>query len=246
VRARIVLEAANAPTTPRADEILQERGVTVLPDIWVNAGGVTVSYFEWVQDRGGYFWSEDSVNERLTDIMRRSFAEVLKWYRVGTVVGDHYAGAWPASRFAAYGTSIYPDATFTLRLSYGAMKGWTEKGEEIRPWTELSRAFERATGEPPFRIPDRWMAAKERLDMSTRATFTTNNDIVGGNSGSPMLNAAGEIVGLAFDGNIHSISGSYWFDERINRTIGVHPGFIRAALEKVYDANALLEEIDRR
>jgi len=150
------------------------------------------------------------------------------------------------ARFAAYGTSIYPDATFTLRLSYGAMKGWTEKGEEVRPWTELSRAFERATGEPPFRIPDRWMAVKDRLDMSTRANFTTNNDIVGGNSGSPMLNAAGDIVGLAFDGNIHSISGSYWFDERINRTIGVHPGFIRAALEKVYDANALLEEIDRR
>ena len=150
------------------------------------------------------------------------------------------------ARFAAYGTSIYPDATFTLRLSYGAMKGWIEKGEEVRPWTELSRAFERATGEPPFRIPDRWIAVKDRLDMSTRANFTTNNDIVGGNSGSPMLNAAGEIVGLAFDGNIHSISGSYWFDERINRTIGVHPAYIRTALEKVYDASALLGEIDRR
>ncbi len=150
------------------------------------------------------------------------------------------------ARFAEYGTSIYPDATFTLRLSYGAMKGWVEKGEEVRPWTELSRAFERATGEPPFRIPDSWLAAKDRLDLTTRANFTTNNDIVGGNSGSPMLNAAGEIVGLAFDGNIHSISGSYWFDERINRTIGVHPAFIRTALEKVYGAKALLEEIDRR
>ena len=150
------------------------------------------------------------------------------------------------ARFAEYGTSVYPDATFTLRLSYGAMKGWTEKGEEVRPWTELSRAFERATGEPPFRIPESWMSVKDRLDMSTRANFTTNNDIVGGNSGSPMLNAAGEIVGLAFDGNIHSISGSYWFDERINRTIGVHPGYIRTALEKVYDASALLGEIDRR
>ncbi len=150
------------------------------------------------------------------------------------------------ARFAEYGTSIYPDATFTLRLSYGAMQGWVEKGEEVRPWTELSRAFERATGEPPFRIPDSWLAVKDRLDLTTRANFTTNNDIVGGNSGSPMLNAAGEIVGLAFDGNIHSISGSYWFDERINRTIGVHPAFIRTALEKVYGASALLEEIDRR
>ena len=150
------------------------------------------------------------------------------------------------ARFAEYGTSIYPDATFTLRLSYGAMKGWNEKGEDVRPWTELSRAFERATGEPPFRIPERWMAVKDRLDMTTRANFTTNNDIVGGNSGSPMLNAKGEIVGLAFDGNIHSISGSYWFDERMNRTIGVHPAYIRTALEKVYGANALLEEIDAK
>jgi hypothetical protein len=150
------------------------------------------------------------------------------------------------ARFAEYGTSIYPDATFTLRLSYGAMKGWVEKGEDMRPWTELSRAFERATGEPPFKIPPRWMAAKDRLDMSTRVNFTTNNDIVGGNSGSPMLNAKGEIVGLAFDGNIHSISGSYWFDERTNRSIGVHPAFIRTALEKVYDAKYLLDEIDAK
>jgi hypothetical protein len=150
------------------------------------------------------------------------------------------------ARFAKYGTSIYPDATFTLRLSYGAMQGWDEKGQAVRPWTELSRAFERATGEPPFRIPPRWMAAKDSLDMSTRANFTTNNDIVGGNSGSPMVNAQGEIVGLAFDGNIHSISGSYWFDERMNRTIGVHPAYIRAALEKVYGASALLGEIDKR
>lgn len=150
------------------------------------------------------------------------------------------------ARFAVYGTSIYPDATFTLRLSYGGMMGWNEKGQDVRPWTELSRAFERATGEPPFRIPPRWMAAKDQLDMTTPANFTTNNDIVGGNSGSPMLNAAGEIVGLAFDGNIHSISGSYWFDDRMNRSIGVHPAYIRTALEKVYGAKDLLAEIDRR
>jgi len=149
------------------------------------------------------------------------------------------------ARFAQYGTSIYPDATFTLRVSYGGMNGWTEKGQEVRPWTELARAFERATGEPPFKIPPRWIAAKDSLDMSTRANFTTDNDIVGGNSGSPMVNAKGEIVGLAFDGNIHSISGSYWFDEKMNRSIGVHPAYIRTALEKVYDAKALLEEIDR-
>jgi len=150
------------------------------------------------------------------------------------------------ARFAKYGTSIYPDATFTLRLSFGAMKGWNEKGHDVRPWTELSGAFERATGQPPFRIPESWLAATDRLDMTTRANFITNNDIVGGNSGSPMLNAAGEIIGLAFDGNIHSISGSYWFDERMNRSIGVHPAYIRTALEQVYGAKDLLAEIDAR
>jgi hypothetical protein len=150
------------------------------------------------------------------------------------------------ARFAVYGTSIYPDATFTLRLSSGAMMGWNEKGQDVRPWTELGRAFERATGEAPFKIPDRWLAAKDRLDMTTPANFTTNNDIVGGNSGSPMINAAGEIAGLAFDGNIHSLSGHYWFDDRLNRSIGVHPAFIRTALDTVYGAKALLEEIDRR
>jgi hypothetical protein len=155
---------------------------------------------------------------------------------------EEIAGA----RFAKYGTSIYPDATFTLRLSYGAMQGWEEKGQAVRPWTELSRAFERATGEPPFRIPESWQAVKDRLEMTTPANFTTNNDIVGGNSGSPMLNAAGEIVGLAFDGNIHSISGSYWFNDKLNRTIGVHPAYIRVALEKVYGAQDLLAEIDKR
>ena len=123
------------------------------------------------------------------------------------------------------------------------MQGWDERGQPVRPWTELSRAFERATGEPPFKIPERWMAMKDSLDMTTRANFTTNNDIVGGNSGSPMLNAKGEIVGLAFDGNIHSISGSYWFDTEKNRTVAVHPAIIRLALTKVYNTTALAKDL---
>ena len=85
---------------------------------------------------------------------------------------------------------------------------------------------------------------KGRLDMRTPFNFATNNDIVGGNSGSPMVNARGEIVGLAFDGNIHSISGAYWFDTAKNRTIGVHPAIMREALSKVYDAANLLKELE--
>lgn len=78
VRARLICEGANGPTTAGADSILDEKGIFVIPDILANAGGVTVSYFEWVQDRGGYFWTEDVVNDRLTEIMRRSFTDVLK------------------------------------------------------------------------------------------------------------------------------------------------------------------------
>jgi glutamate dehydrogenase/leucine dehydrogenase len=77
IRAKVVCEGANGPTTAAADSILDEKGVFVIPDILANAGGVTVSYFEWVQDRGGYFWDEKTVNDRLTEIMRRSFADVL-------------------------------------------------------------------------------------------------------------------------------------------------------------------------
>jgi Peptidase S46 len=148
-----------------------------------------------------------------------------------------------AARFKAYGTNVYPDATFTLRLNYGTVQGWIEYGAPIDPFTHLGRAFERATGSPPFKIPDRWMKVKDQLDMRTPFCISTNNDIVGGNSGSPLIDADGKIVGLMFDGNIHSIAGHYWFDAKTNRAIGVHPAIIREALDKVYGAKALLTEL---
>jgi hypothetical protein len=146
-------------------------------------------------------------------------------------------------RFALLGTSVYPDATFTLRLNFGTVQGWVENGQPVEPFTKLQTAFERATGAPPFRIPDSWMKVKDKLDLATPFDFTSNNDIVGGNSGSPVINAKGEIVGLAFDGNIHSISGSYWFDAEKNRMIAVHPAIIREALTKVYAARELYREL---
>ena len=148
------------------------------------------------------------------------------------------------ARFKAFGTRIYPDATFTLRLNYGTVTGWTQNGVEVEPFTYLDRAFARATGSSPFKIPDSWMKAKERLDMRTPFCISTSNDIVGGNSGSPLIDAHGNIVGLMFDGNIDSIAGSYWFDPANNRAIAVHPAIIREALDQVYGAKSLLTELE--
>jgi hypothetical protein len=149
-----------------------------------------------------------------------------------------------AARFKAYGTNVYPDATFTLRLNYGTVQGWVEDGTPIEPFTHLNRAFERATGASPFKIPASWIRVKDKLDMRTPFCISTNNDIVGGNSGSPLIDAGGEIVGLMFDGNIHSIAGRYWFNAANNRAIAVHPAIIREALDTVYGATSLLKELN--
>jgi len=146
-------------------------------------------------------------------------------------------------RFGAFGTSVYPDATFTLRLSFGTVRGWDENGAAVEPFTRLTRLFERATGRPPFAVPASWQAAKPMLDLSTPFNISTDNDIVGGNSGSPLIAANGRIVGLIFDGNIHSIAGSYWFDATRNRAVAVNTAIIREGLTKVYRPKALLEEL---
>jgi hypothetical protein len=149
-----------------------------------------------------------------------------------------------AARFKVQGTNTYPDASFTLRLNYGTVQGWVENGTPVEPFTHLDRAFERATGASPFKIPDSWMKAKAQLDLRTPFCISTSNDIVGGNSGSPLIDASGKIVGLMFDGNIHSIAGHYWFNSANNRAIAVHPAIIREALEKVYGAKELLVELN--
>jgi hypothetical protein len=147
------------------------------------------------------------------------------------------------ARFQIFGTSVYPDATFTLRLNFGSVQGWIENGAPVEPFTYLARLFERATGEQPFRIPESWQTAKPMLDLTTRFNLSTNSDIVGGNSGSPLIAVDGRIVGLLFDGNIHSISGAYWFDTEKNRAVAVHPAIIREALTKVYKVEPLIEEL---
>ncbi|MCY1076130.1 S46 family peptidase [Archangium lansingense] len=147
------------------------------------------------------------------------------------------------ARFEAYGTSIYPDATFTLRLSFGQVKGYPDEGKTVEPFTRLAGLYERATGEDPFRLPPSWLQAKPRLDLQTPFNFVSSNDIIGGNSGSPIFNKDAEIVGIVFDGNIQSLGGEYGFDESVNRTVSVHSQGILEGLRKVYNARRLLEEL---
>jgi len=147
------------------------------------------------------------------------------------------------ARFAVYGDSLYPDATFTLRLSYGTVQGWNEAGRPIAPTTDFSGLFERATGQPPYRLPARWLAARGKLDPGTVLDFSTSNDVVGGNSGSPVIARDGSVIGALFDGNIHSLGGSFGYDPRLNRSVVVSAGAVEAALTAVYPAPALVAEL---
>ena len=151
-----------------------------------------------------------------------------------------------AARFARTGTSAYPDATFTLRLSYGEVQGWTVRGRPVAPYTEVAGLYRRATGAEPFALPASWRDAQPRLDPAQRFNFVTTHDIAGGNSGSPMLDRAGRLVGLVFDGNLESLGGAYAYDERVNRAVSVHPGLIVQALRTVYGAAFLADELGGR
>ncbi len=153
------------------------------------------------------------------------------------------AEAIAQARFALEGTSSYPDATFTLRLSFGTVKGWTEGKRTIAPFTTFAGAFDRATGREPFALPQSWIAAKPRLDLQTKLNFVATTDIIGGNSGSPVVDREGRAVGLVFDGNIWSLGGNYGFDEALNRTVAVDAAAITHALDRIYGATRVLEEL---
>jgi Peptidase S46 len=156
-----------------------------------------------------------------------------------------YSSQIAAAIFEVYGTSTYPDATFTLRLSYGSVKGYHEGGKDIAPITRFGGAFERATGVDPFRLPDTWIAARTSLDPDTPFNFATTNDVISGNSGSPVINRAGEVVGLIFDGNIHLLGAGFGYDGDKSRAIAVNVGALREALARVYHADRIIEELRR-
>jgi hypothetical protein len=159
-------------------------------------------------------------------------------HRDGTLVAK--------ARFAQSGFNQPPDATFTLRLSYGAVKGYTENGRAIPFETNMGGAFEHAAAhgdQPPYNLPDSWMKAKTKLDLKTPLNFVSTADIIGGNSGSPTVNRNGEVVGIIFDGNIQSLPWNFAYSDVQGRAVSVDARGIQEALRKIYGATALADEL---
>ena len=148
------------------------------------------------------------------------------------------------ARFAVYGTSVDPDATFTARLSYGTVKGFENaEGRSVNPYTTIGGLFERATGAPPYALPQSWLTAKASLNLALPMNLSTTNDIIGGNSGSPLIDRDGNVVGLIFDGNIFSLGGDYGYDAAKNRSIAVDSRALLEGLRKVYHLDHIVGEI---
>ncbi len=142
------------------------------------------------------------------------------------------------ARFAVYGKSAYPDATFTLRLSYGTVKGYPMNGTQAPPFTTFYGLYDRAHSfglKAPWNLLPRFAKRQDQIDLSTRLDFVSTCDIIGGNSGSPVVDREGHLVGLIFDGNIESLVGRFVYDEESNRAVAVHSAAILTALEKLYD-----------
>jgi hypothetical protein len=148
--------------------------------------------------------------------------------------------------FEKEGTKLYPDATFTLRLSYGTVKGYEENGKRVPAFTTLGGLYDRSkqfNQKFPYNLPARWMEKQKAIDPATPFNFVSTNDITGGNSGSPTINKERELVGLIFDGNIQSLVGSFDYDETVNRAISVDSRAMLEVLRKVFDAGVIADEL---
>jgi hypothetical protein len=184
------------------------------------------------------------VMARRIDPIRR---EQIKWFEDNVQsVAERAGELLGRARFAVYGTNAYPDATFTLRLSYGQVQGYPMNGTIAPSKTTFYGLYDRAASfnyKPPFDLPQRYTDGKDKIDLATPFNFVTTNDIIGGNSGSPVVNRAGEIVGLIFDGNIESLVGDFIYDSYQNRAVAVHTAAMTEAMKKLYGAQKLVDEL---
>lgn len=170
------------------------------------------------------------VNEELDERERQAYAQITE------------------AKFAVEGDSVYPDATFTLRLAYGLVKGYQEDGQQIPPQTNMLGAFDHAQAhneQKDWVLPDSWLAAKSQLSPDTPFNFVCTADIIGGNSGSPVVDRQGRIVGIIFDGNIQSLTADFYHSEVQGRAVAVHIAAVLEALHKIYQASALADQIGK-
>ncbi len=185
-----------------------------------------------------------SLLRKLDPMMRKE----EKWYRENIqsiLVAESEKMA--KARFAVYGKTTYPDATFTLRLSYGSAVGYPMNGTKAPFQTTLYGLYDRSLSfgkKGDYALPQRFWDRKDTLDLSTPVNFVSTCDIIGGNSGSPVINKKAEVVGVIFDGNIESLSGRFLYDEAKNRSVAVHSAYMIEALRKLYDAKDLADEIE--
>jgi len=183
---------------------------------------------------------------RLVDVPSRDLRKTYE-EKVEEPLRQSY-GKIAHARFAIFGTNEYPDATFTLRLAFGQVKGYTEDGKAVPAWTTLGGTFEHAAEHGsviPFNLPKRWLEKKADLNPDTPFNFVSTADIIGGNSGSPVVNRNGELVGIIFDGNIQSLVLDFAYTDVQARAVSVHSSAIREALRKIYNADSLADELGK-
>ncbi|HEV2947094.1 MAG TPA: S46 family peptidase [Gemmataceae bacterium] len=184
---------------------------------------------------------------KLVDPAARAVRRIME-SQVDEVKQQAYAKIAKA-KFAVEGTNTYPDATFTLRLSFGTTKGYEQEGQHIPFQTDFTGLYQRAEehhNKFPFDLPPRWVEKKDKLDLKTPFNFVCTADIIGGNSGSPVINKDAELVGIIFDGNIQSLVLDYIYTDEQSRAVAVHSAGIMEALRKVYEANDLADELTGR
>jgi hypothetical protein len=178
----------------------------------------------------------DPIMRETTRRLRDTISSVL------TPAGEKLGKA----RFLVYGKDAYPDATFTLRLSYGTVDGYPYNGTIAPPFTTFYGLYDRAasfSNKAPFDLTPKEVAGRDKLDLSTPLNFVSTGDIIGGNSGSPVVNREGELVGLIFDGNIESMAGDFEYDGSRNRAVAVHSAGMIEGLRKLYGDGALADEL---
>ena len=171
-----------------------------------------------------------SENERIAESERQAYARVSE------------------AVTAIDGTGGYPDATFTLRLAFGEVKGYQEDGRNVAPTTDFAGAYQHAldhAGQQDFDLPESWFKAESKVDLKTQLNFVCTADIIGGNSGSPVVNRNGELVGLIFDGNIQSLTSDYLYSDEQGRAVSVAGVGIIEALRAIYKANELADQIGK-